>query len=160
MSNSSANQQNPLINFRQTPNFCTLILSIANINRDSLHIDFEDEKTTIKITDLNFTSTISHPPTVPRSNRYSISAGNLVILLKKHYENESYEWQSILIDNHEKWFLTKDNVKRCAELAESDSRWNHAAIAPKITSMRAFHDRDGILVQIETTIPAESTTNT
>ncbi|CAG8503457.1 5452_t:CDS:2 [Ambispora leptoticha] len=157
MSNSLANQQNPLINFRQTPNFCTLILSIANIDQDLLQIDFEDEKTTIKIPDLSFTTTISHPPTVSQSNRYSTSAENLVILIEKRHRNR--EWQSILIDNHEKWFLTEDNVKKCAKLAESGSRWTHAAIAPKITSMRAFHDRDGILAQIETTI-TEPNSNT
>ncbi|CAJ0829636.1 3274_t:CDS:2 [Entrophospora sp. SA101] len=93
------------------------------------------------------------------SNSFTISDKNLVIILEK--KDKELEWQSLIFkykdededdvqlsikENKEvmveRWFLTRNNVQRCSQILENESKW--------ITSLQAKHDKNVITVNLKT----------
>ncbi|KAG9293057.1 hypothetical protein G9A89_016419 [Geosiphon pyriformis] len=156
--------QHPCMNFRQTLKYVTFVIHIPDLTDEMVKVDFQNEKTSIKITKTNSCASyisITHSQISPNASRYSISSANLVIILRK--QESAMEWQKLSArfqsdednsdqaTNQERWFLTRENVEKCNDLVQEGSRWasSQTVNSPKITSMRAFHDQDGILVKID-----------
>ncbi|CAG8471339.1 1309_t:CDS:2 [Paraglomus occultum] len=111
----------------------------------------ETEKTTITLSSTSTSYTIHHNKVDVSANTYSVSPSNVVIVLKK---SDRMEWQSLKFihddTEEEKYFLTVDNVQKCKQETENESNWTQHNILPQITSMQAFRNQDGIIIQMTT----------
>ncbi|CAJ0752283.1 8455_t:CDS:2, partial [Entrophospora sp. SA101] len=106
-----------------------------------------------------FSSSLTTTSTSSLSNSFTISDKNLVIILEK--KDKELEWQSLIFkykdededdvqlsikENKEvmveRWFLTRNNVQRCSQILENESKW--------ITSLQAKHDKNVITVNLKT----------
>ncbi|CAH1758991.1 1647_t:CDS:2 [Entrophospora sp. SA101] len=163
---SIIHQQTSLLNeitFHQTSKFVSIIYNIlVRDKEDYLDVEFQNELTVIKFkpsASNKFTLKIHHPSTSSLSNSFTISDKNLVIILEK--KDKELEWQSLIFkykdededdvqlsikENKEvmveRWFLTRNNVQRCSQILENESKW--------ITSLQAKHDKNVITVNLKT----------